>query len=138
VKPTVAGQLPPPDESLNGIGQIVKKVRAYGSPGNLMNQDIQDNLVKLLDAYLEDLKAEADTVTHIVNYINESSAARAALAEQLESYFWTREKKAAANGLAAQAGNTPQSAEIQGKAEALLKGLADFNISQPEGSKNMS
>ncbi len=50
-----------------------------------MNQDIQDNLVKLLDAYLEDLKAEADTVTHIVNYINESSAARAALAEQLES-----------------------------------------------------
>ncbi len=103
-----------------------------------MNQDIQDNLVKLLDAYLEDLKSEADTVTHIVNYINESSAARAALAEQLESYFWTREKKAVANGLAAQAGNTPQSAEIQGKAEALLKGLADFNISQPEGSKNMS
>ena len=68
-----------------------------------MNQNIQDNLVKLLDAYLEDLKTEADTVTHIVNYINESSAARAALAEQLESYFWTREKKAAANGLARRA-----------------------------------
>ena len=130
--------MPPLGESLNRFGQIVKKVRAYGSPGNLMNQDIQDNLVKLLDAYLEDLKAEADTVTHIVNYINESSAARAALAEQLESYFWAREKKAAATGLAAQAGNAPQSSEIQGKAEALLKGLADFNISQPEGPKNMS
>ena len=103
-----------------------------------MNQDIQDNLVKLLDAYLEDLKAEADTVTHIVNYINESSAARAALAEQLESYFWAREKKTGTNGMAAQASHAPQSSEIQGKAEALLKGLADFNIAQPEGPKNMS
>ena len=45
-----------------------------------MNQNIQDNLVKLLDAYLEDLKTEADTVTHIVHYINDSAAARAALA----------------------------------------------------------
>lgn len=103
-----------------------------------MNQDIQDNLVKLLDAYLEDLKAEADTVTHIVNYINESSAARAALAEQLESYFWTREKKAADKGATTGISATAQSAEVQGKAEALLKGLADFNISQPEGSKSMS
>ncbi len=64
-------QLPPQSESLNDLKRIVKDVLAYGSPGNPMNQDIQENLVKLLDAYLEDLKAEADTVTHIVNYINE-------------------------------------------------------------------
>jgi len=102
-----------------------------------MNQDIQDNLVKLLDAYLEDLKTEADTVTHIVNYINESTAARAALAEQLESYFWTREKKATASKGMADAPIQRSSSEIQGKAEALLKGLADFNIQQPEGTKGM-
>ena len=105
-----------------------------------MNQDIQENLVKLLDAYLEDLKAEADTVTHIVNYINESSAARAALAEQLEAYFWTREKKAAEKISTVSAGSAApkQPTEIQGKAEALLKGLADFNIAPAESSKNMS
>jgi hypothetical protein len=132
--------LPPQSESLNDLRRIVNDVLAYGSPGNPMNQDIQENLVKLLDAYLEDLKAEADTVTHIVNYINESSAARAALAEQLESYFWTREKKAAAQTSSTSTGNeTPkQPTEIQGKAEALLKGLADFNIATPEGAKNMS
>jgi hypothetical protein len=99
-----------------------------------MNQNIQDNLVKLLDAYLEDLKTEADTVTHIVNYINDSTAARAALAEQLESYFWTRENKPAAAEAAAPARDT---AQIQGKAEALLKGLADFNMNQPDGAKGM-
>ncbi len=133
-------QLPRPTESLNDLHRIVKEVLAYGSPGNPMNQDIQDNLVKLLDAYLEDLKAEADTVTHIVNYINESSAARAALAEQLESYFWTREKKASSAGASVSSGMTSskQPTEIQGKAEALLKGLADFNISSSEGAKNMS
>lgn len=100
-----------------------------------MNQNIQDNLVKLLDAYLEDLKTEADTVTHIVNYINDSTAARAALAEQLESYFWTRESNAAA----AESSSAParDTAQIQGKAEALLKGLADFNVSQADTQKNM-
>lgn len=102
-----------------------------------MTQDIQENLVKLLDAYLEDLKTEADTVTHIVNYINESTAARAALAEQLEAYFWTREKKAAANKAMTEPGLARAPTEIQGKAEALLKGLADFNIQQPESSKGM-
>lgn len=133
-------RLPPQSESLNDLRRIVNDVLAYGSPGNPMNQDIQDNLVKLLDAYLEDLKAEADTVTHIVNYINESSAARAALAEQLEAYFWTREKKAAAQSTAttAASGTPKQPTEIQGKAEALLKGLADFNIGPAEGAKNMS
>lgn len=101
-----------------------------------MNQNIQDNLVKLLDAYLEDLKTEADTVTHIVNYINDSTAARAALAEQLESYFWTRENRAGAP--AAEATAAPRDpAQIQGKAEALLKGLAEFNVNQPESSKGM-
>lgn len=99
-----------------------------------MNQNIQDNLVKLLDAYLEDLKTEADTVTHIVNYINDSTAARAALAEQLESYFWTRENKPASAESSAPARDT---AQIQGKAEALLKGLADFNMSQPDSAKGM-
>lgn len=98
-----------------------------------MNQNIQDNLVKLLDAYLEDLKTEADTVTHIVNYINDSTAARAALAEQLESYFWTRENKSANTESTAPARDP---AQIQGKAEALLKGLQDFNMT-PEQSKNM-
>ncbi len=134
--------LPPQSESLNDLKRIVKDVLAYGSPGNPMNQDIQENLVKLLDAYLEDLKAEADTVTHIVNYINELSTARAALAEQLEAYFWTREKKAAAKTASASssvdAGTPKQPTEIQGKAEALLKGLADFNIAPAEGSKSMS
>ncbi len=98
-----------------------------------MNQNIQDNLVKLLDAYLEDLKTEADTVTHIVNYINDSTAARAALAEQLESYFWTRESKAAASDAA----GARDPAQIQGKAEALLKGLSDFNVGQPDAVKGM-
>ena len=98
-----------------------------------MNQNIQDNLVKLLDAYLEDLKTEADTVTHIVNYINDSTAARAALAEQLESYFWTRESKAAAGDQAV----ARDPAQIQGKAEALLKGLSDFNVGQPDAVKGM-
>ena len=98
-----------------------------------MNQNIQDNLVKLLDAYLEDLKTEADTVTHIVNYINDSTAARAALAEQLESYFWTRENKAAAGDAA----GTRDPAQIQGKAEALLKGRSDFNVGQPDAVKGM-
>jgi len=101
-----------------------------------MNQNIQDNLVKLLDAYLEDLKTEADTVTHIVNYINDSTAARAALAEQLESYFWTRENRPAVP--TADAASTPRdTAQIQGKAEALLKGLAEFNVNQPESAKGM-
>lgn len=99
-----------------------------------MNHNIQDNLVKLLDAYLEDLKNEADTVTHIVNYINDSTAARAALAEQLESYFWTRENKAASETATAP---TREQAQIQGKAEALLKGLADFNMAQPDTAKGM-
>lgn len=99
-----------------------------------MNQNIQDNLVKLLDAYLEDLKTEADTVTHIVNYINDSTAARAALAEQLESYFWTRGKSPES---ADPAGVARDPAQIQGKAEALLKGLADFNMTQPDTAKNM-
>ncbi|MBU2533835.1 MAG: hypothetical protein KKB37_13930 [Alphaproteobacteria bacterium] len=99
-----------------------------------MTQNIQDNLVKLLDAYLEDLKTEADTVTHIVNYINDSTAARAALAEQLEAYFWTRQKKPGASDLSSTGRDT---AQIQGKAEALLKGLSDFNMSQPESSKGM-
>lgn len=99
-----------------------------------MTQHIQDNLVKLLDAYLEDLKTEADTVTHIVNYINDSTAARAALAEQLESYFWTRENRAPPSEPVAP---TRESAKIQGKAEALLKGLAEFNMNQPENSKGM-
>ncbi|MGI9480024.1 MAG: hypothetical protein ACR2PI_25205 [Hyphomicrobiaceae bacterium] len=98
-----------------------------------MNQNIQDNLVKLLDAYLDDLKTEADTVTHIVNYINDSTAARAALAEQLESYFWTRESKAAA----ADSTVSRDPAQIQGKAEALLKGLSDFNVGQTESVKGM-
>ena len=98
-----------------------------------MNQNIQDNLVKLLDSYLEDLKTEADTVTHIVNYINDSTAARAALAEQLESYFWTRESKAATGDPTA----TRDPAQIQGKAEALLKGLSDFNVGQPDAVKGM-
>ncbi len=99
-----------------------------------MSQNIQDNLVKLLDAYLEDLKNEADTVTHIVNYINDSTAARAALAEQLESYFWTRENKIrAAEG---DASPVRDSAQIQGKAEALLKGLAEFNVNQGETGKD--
>ena len=99
-----------------------------------MTQNIQDNLVKLLDAYLEDLKTEADTVTHIVNYINDSTTARAALAEQLESYFWTRESRPAPVQVSAQ---TKDAAEIKGKAEALLKGLAEFNMSQPEAAKGM-
>jgi len=98
-----------------------------------MNQNIQDNLVKLLDAYLDDLKTEADTVTHIVNYINDSTAARAALAEQLESYFWTRDK--APQNEAPATGR--ESAQIQGKAEALLKGLAEFNSAHPESAKGM-
>ena len=98
-----------------------------------MNQNIQDNLVKLLDAYLEDLKTEADTVTHIVNYINDSTAARAALAEQLESYFWTRESKAAAGDPTA----VRDPAQIQGKAEALLKGLSDYNVGQPDTVKGL-
>lgn len=101
-----------------------------------MNQNIQDNLVKLLDAYLEDLKTEADTVTHIVNYINDSTAARAALSEQLESYFWTRENKPEAV-TAETAAPARDPAQIQGKAEALLKGLAEFNMSQPEAAKGM-
>ena len=99
-----------------------------------MTQNIQDNLVKLLDAYLEDLKTEADTVTHIVNYINDSTAARAALAEQLESYFWTRENRPA-RAEAAPAAHDP--AQLQGKAEALLKGLAEFNMNQPDSAKSM-
>ena len=98
-----------------------------------MNQNIQDNLVKLLDAYLDDLKTEADTVTHIVNYINDSTAARAALAEQLESYFWTRESKAAS----ADPTVSRDPAQIQGKAEALLKGLSDFNVGQTDSVKGM-
>ncbi len=97
-----------------------------------MNHNIQDNLVKLLDAYLDDLKTEADTVTHIVNYINDSTAARAALAEQLESYFWTLENKVAEP--TAPARDTTQ---IQGKAEALLRGLSDFNVNQSEAGKGM-
>lgn len=113
------------------------EVLAFGSPGNAMNNDIQDNLVKLLDAYLEDLKNEADTVTHIVNYINESTAARAALAEQLEAYFWTREKKAAAVKSMAEPNIQRTPSEIQGKADALLKGLAEFNIQQPENGRGM-
>lgn len=100
-----------------------------------MNQNIQENLVKLLDAYLEDLKTEADTVTHIVNYINESTAARAALAEQLESYFWTREKPGSASAsVGAPAQDTSQ---VQGKAEALLKGLAEFNLNQSDSTRGM-
>lgn len=132
--------LPPQSESLNDLKRIVNDVLAYGSPGNPMNQDIQENLVKLLDAYLEDLKAEADTVTHIVNYINESSAARAALAEQLESYFWAREKKVASSSpsVSSSTATPKQPNEIQGKAEALLKGLADFNMAPTENTKNAS
>ena len=99
-----------------------------------MNHNIQDNLVKLLDAYLDDLKTEADTVTHIVNYINDSTAARAALAEQLESYFWTRESKVGSAEPAAAARGTTQ---IQGKAEALLRGLSDFNVNQSDAGKGM-
>lgn len=99
-----------------------------------MNQNIQDNLVKLLDAYLDDLKTEADTVTHIVNYINDSTAARAALAEQLESYFWTRENKVGTGEPSAAPRDT---AQIQGKAEALLRGLSDFNVNQQDSNKGM-
>ena len=84
-----------------------------------MNQNIQDNLVKLLDAYLEDLKTEADTVTHIVNYINDSTTARAALAEQLESHFWMRTNQPASTD--ASAGN------LKGKADALLRNFAGVN-----------
>lgn len=103
-----------------------------------MNQNIQDNLVKLLDAYLEDLKTEADTVTHIVNYINDSTAARAALAEQLESYFWTRENRSAAAATGAEESPVARDpAQIQGKAEALLKGLAEFNVNQPDSAKGV-
>jgi hypothetical protein len=98
-----------------------------------MNHNIQDNLVKLLDAYLDDLKTEADTVTHIVNYINDSTAARAALAEQLESYFWTREKSPQTEVPA----STREPTQIQGKAEALLKGLAEFNSTNPESAKGI-
>jgi hypothetical protein len=98
-----------------------------------MNHNIQDNLVKLLDAYLDDLKTEADTVTHIVNYINDSTAARAALAEQLESYFWTREKSPQTEVPAP----TREPTQIQGKAEALLKGLAEFNSTNPESAKGI-
>ena len=102
-----------------------------------MNKNIQDNLVQLLDAYLDDLKTEADTVTHIVNYINDSTTARAVLAEQLEAFFWTREKGLKAAGTQP-AASTRDAAQIQGKAEALLKGLAEFNLNQPETSNGKS
>jgi len=104
-----------------------------------MNQNIQDNLVKLLDAYLADLKSEADTVTHIVNYISDSSAARAALSEQLEAYFGTCEKEKKPEPVVETAlPSPPDSAQIQGKAEALLKSLADFNMNQPDASASKS
>lgn len=101
-----------------------------------MNKEIQDNLVQLLDAYLDDLKTEADTVTRIVNYINDSATARAVLAEQLEAFFWTRESKmrGTAQAAAAATAATRDPAQIQGKAEALLKGLAEFNQSHSDSS----
>ena len=78
-----------------------------------MNANIQNNLVKLLDAYLEDLKTEADTVTHIVNYINDSTTTRAALAEQLESHFGMRTNQPASTDAPAR--------DLQGKPDALLR-----------------
>ena len=84
-----------------------------------MNANIQDNLAKLLDAYLEDIKTEADTVTHIANYIQDSTTARAALAEQLESYFWMRTNQPASTDAPAR--------DLPSKAEALLKNLAGVN-----------
>ena len=64
----------------------------------LMNQNIQKNLSKLLDAYLEDLKAEADDVTHIVKFLNDSAQMRADLAEKLKSNLQVlRDKSAATN-----------------------------------------
>ena len=84
-----------------------------------MNKQIQDNLVQLLDAYLDDLKSEADTVTHIVNYMNDSMTARAVLAEQLEAFFWTRENKTKVATAPQPAAR--EKAQIQGKAEHCLR-----------------
>ena len=50
-----------------------------------MNQNIHNIPSRLLEVYLNDLKAEAETVAHIVKYINDSMAARADLAEKLET-----------------------------------------------------
>ena len=105
-----------------GIAYVLGFARTYA---NYLGADTR--------AILDDLKTEADTVTHIVNYINDSTAARAALAEQLESYFWTRESKVGAAEPAA----ARDTAQIQGKAETLLRGLSDFNVNQSEAGKGM-
>jgi hypothetical protein len=89
-----------------------------------MNLNISNTLTKLLDAYLGDLKTEADTVTHIVSYINESTAQRAALAEQLESYFGTHGNKPEP---AEASGSVRDPAHIQSRADVLLKGLGQIN-----------
>ena len=65
-----------------------------------MNQNIHNISPRLLEAYLDDLKAEADTVAHIVKYINDSMAARAGLAEKLETNLRAlRDKSASTSSL---------------------------------------
>ncbi len=50
-----------------------------------MKQEIHTFPDILLEAYLKDLKAEAETVAHIVKFLNDSMTARAELAATLQA-----------------------------------------------------
>ena len=71
-------------------------VRAVRLLNSYMNEKIHKALPKLLDAYLEDLQAEADTVTHIVKFVNDSTEVRADLAEKLKANLRALQDKSAA------------------------------------------
>lgn len=50
-----------------------------------MSDKINKILPELLDTYLEELKAEAETVAHIAKFLEKSTASRAELMEHLKS-----------------------------------------------------
>lgn len=55
-----------------------------------MTQTIHTIPNNLLETYLEDLRSEAETVAHIIKFLNDSMTARAGLAARLEEQLRDR------------------------------------------------
>ena len=55
-----------------------------------MTQTIHTIPNDLLETYLEDLRSEAETVAHIIKFLNDSMTARAGLAARLEEQLRDR------------------------------------------------
>ena len=58
-----------------------------------MKQTIHTIPQTLLESYLDDLRTEAETVAHIVKFLNDSMTARAGLAARLEEALRDRHKR---------------------------------------------